>query len=103
DDGPYEGRLCNLRREKAPICWPVALAVRNGAAEASWVGGSKKTSMLTGTIAHGGQVEITLHAWTRLGAPTEAILAGRAADGAIVASGRWLEGGAVRGEWKRAR
>jgi hypothetical protein len=46
---------------------------------------------------------LTLATWNLSGSPTEAIVLGRLADGAITASGKWREGGTVAGNWKRTQ
>ncbi|TAK52968.1 MAG: hypothetical protein EPO27_00280, partial [Betaproteobacteria bacterium] len=101
-EGSYSGRLCNDFRSSAPKCWPVILVVRNGAIEASWLSAAKKTSSARGTIAASGAVRLQLNGWTPGGQPNEARLLGRMADGAIRASGKWITGGEVAGEWKFA-
>ncbi len=101
-DGSYSGRLCNDFRGNAPKCWPVILVVRNGAIEASWLSAAKKTSSARGTIAADGAVQLQLNGWTPSGKANQAKLLGRMADGAIRASGKWMTGGEVAGEWKFA-
>ena len=99
-DGTYNGRLCNQFPDKTPFCWPVALVVRNGIVEGSWISRTKKTSMARGTVAADGSVQLNLTAWAPNGA--EAILVGRIIDGTITASGQWSTGGGVAGDWKRS-
>jgi len=102
-DGTYSGRLCN-QWTKPPQCWQVALVVRNGIAESRWISrATRKTATARGTVAADSAVQLNLAAWTLSGTPTEAILLGRVVDGAITASGKWREGGAVAGDWKRAQ
>jgi len=98
-DGLYSGQLCNRLKERE-VCFPVALTVSNGIAEATWLSRTRKTASARGTVADG-QVRLTLSAWTPKGIPTEAILVGRLADGAISASGAWNDGIVVTGEWHR--
>jgi class 3 adenylate cyclase len=100
-DGTYSGRLCNQFPKKVPVCWPVALVVRNGIAEGSWISPTKKTSRARGTIAADGSVQLNLAGWTPSGTPAEASLLGRIVDGAITVSGQWRNGGEVAGNWKR--
>ena len=100
-DGTYSGRLCNQFPNKAPVCWPVALVVRNGIAEGSWISSTKKTSRARGTVAADGSVQLNLAGWTPSGSPAEASLLGRIVDGAITVSGQWRNGGGVAGDWKR--
>ena len=106
-DGSYSGQLCTQLPYKEPFCWPVALVVRNGIAEGSWISASQKTSRATGTIAADGSVQLNLTGWTPTGKPAEAKLLGRIVDGAITASGQWKINSfwknsyAVSGEWKR--
>ncbi len=102
-DGTYSGRLCNEVRNKTPFCWPVTLAVRNGIAEGSWIGITKKPASARGTVAADGLVQLRLAAWSPKGAPVEGILRGRITDGAITASGQWSGGAGVAGDWKRTR
>jgi hypothetical protein len=105
-DGSYSGQLCT-QLLKGPFCWPVALVVRNGIAEGSWISASQKTSRATGTIAADGSVQLNLSGWSPSGNPAEAKLLGRIVDGAITASGQWKNNGfwkksyAVSGDWKR--
>ena len=99
-DGAYNGQLCN-QWTKPPACWPVALVVRSGIAEGSWVSPTQKTARARGTVAADGAVKLNLATWGPSGTPTEAILLGRIVNGAITASGKWREGGAVAGNWKR--
>jgi class 3 adenylate cyclase len=101
-DGTYNGQLCS-QWTKPPECWPVALVVRNGIAAGSWISRTQKTARARGTVAVDGAVQMNLATWTVSGTPTEAVLLGRIVDGAITASGKWREGGAVSGNWKRAR
>jgi class 3 adenylate cyclase len=100
-DGSYSGRLCNQFPDSEPVCWPVALVVRNGIAESSWISPSKKTSRATGTVAADGSVQLNLAGWTRSGAPMEARLLGRIVDGAITVTGQWMNGNEIAGDWKR--
>jgi len=106
-DGSYSGQLCTQLSYKGPFCWPVALVVRNGIAEGSWINAAQKTSRATGTIAADGSVQLNLTGWTPTGNPAEAKLLGRIVDGAITASGQWKTNSfwknsyAVSGEWKR--
>ena len=106
-DGSYSGQLCTQLSYKGPFCLPVALMVRNGIAEGSWISASTKTSRATGTIAADGSVQLNLTGWTPTGKPAEAKLLGRIVDGAITASGQWKINSfwknsyAVSGEWKR--
>jgi len=105
-DGSYSGQLCT-QLLKGPFCWPVALVVRNGIAEGSWISASQKTSRATGTISANGSVQLNLSGWSPSGNPAEAQLLGRIVDGAITASGQWKNSGfwkksyAVSGDWKR--
>jgi len=105
-DGSYSGQLCT-QLSRGPFCWPVALVVRNGIAEGSWISASQKTSRATGTIAADGSVQLNLSGWSPSGNPAEAKLLGRIVDGAITASGQWKNNGfwkksyAVSGDWKR--
>jgi hypothetical protein len=105
-DGSYSGQLCT-QLLKGPFCWPVALVVRNGIAEGSWISASQKTSRATGTISADGSVQLNLSGWSPSGNPAEAKLLGRIVDGAITASGQWKNNGfwkksyAVSGDWKR--
>ncbi|HXZ49896.1 MAG TPA: adenylate/guanylate cyclase domain-containing protein [Usitatibacter sp.] len=103
-DGNYSGRICNEIRGRAPICWPVELAVRNGHATASWLSRTGNTSTAQGTVADDGKVELHLSAWDRRGEATEAKLAGRiSGEGAIDAFGAWSESGVkVAGSWHRS-
>lgn len=98
-DGMYSGQLCNHLKERE-VCWPVALTVSGGIAQASWLSRTRKTASARGTVADG-QVRLTLSAWTPKGIPTEAILVGQLADGAISASGAWNDGIMITGEWHR--
>jgi class 3 adenylate cyclase len=106
-DGSYSGQLCTQLSYRGPFCWPVALVVRNGIAEGSWISASQKTSRATGTIAADGSVQLNLTGWTPTGNPAEAKLLGRIVDGAITASGQWKTNSfwknsyAVSGEWRR--
>jgi len=100
-DGTYSGRLCNQFPNKAPVCWPVALVVRNGIAEGSWISRTKKTARARGTISADGSIQLNLAGWTPSGTPAQASLLGRIVDGAITASGQWGNGGGVAGDWKR--
>ncbi len=106
-DGSYSGQLCIQLSYKGPFCWPVALVVRNGIAEGSWISPSKKTSRATGTIAADGSVQLNLAGWTPSGNPAEGKILGHIVDGAITASGQWKTNSfwknsyAVSGEWKR--
>ena len=103
-DGTYTGRLCNHPRDDAkPTCWQVALVVRSGMAEGSWISSSQNTSRATGTVAADGALELTLAGWTREGNPSHAVLVGRVADDAITASGQWRGGPAITGNWRRAQ
>lgn len=99
-DGTYSGRFCNEFPNKAPFCWPVALVVRNGIAEGSWISSTKKMARARGTVAADGLVRLNLAGWTPSGAPAEANLIGRVVDGAITAAGQWRNGGGVTGDWK---
>jgi class 3 adenylate cyclase len=99
-DGTYSGRLCNQLPSK-PHCWSVALVVRNGIAEGSWITNTKKTARARGTVAADGAVQLNLAGWTPSGAPAKASLIGRIVDGAITASGQWGNGSGVTGDWKR--
>jgi hypothetical protein len=100
-DGTYSGQLCYPVPNKPPFCWAVALVVRNGIAEGSWISPAQKTATATGTIAADGSVQLNLETWTREGTPVKAALMGRIVDGAITASGQWSTGGSVTGDWKR--
>jgi hypothetical protein len=106
-DGSYSGQLCTQLPYRGPFCWPVALVVRNGIAEGSWINAATKTSRAIGTIAADGSVQLNLTGWTPTGKPAEAKLLGRIVDGAITASGQWKINSfwknsyAVSGEWKR--
>jgi class 3 adenylate cyclase len=101
-DGPYSGLLCNRLSNKPPVYWPVALVVRNGIAEGSWISraGRGKTARAHGTVAADGSVRLKLEAWTPSGDPVQANLIGRVVDGTITVSGRWDSGPPVSGEWK---
>ena len=102
-DGTYPGKLCNLVPAKEPLCWPVALRMRDGVAEGSWPSGTRKgaTATARGTVTGDGSVELTLAAWAPSGAAAEAVLRGRIDNHAITMSGRWSTGGGVTGDWKR--
>ena len=100
-DGTYSGRLCNQLPNKAPFCWPVALVVRDGSAEGSWIGSTKKKAEVRGAVAADGLIRLKLTSVTPNGTPVEANLIGRIVDGAITASGQWRNGGSVAGDWKR--
>jgi hypothetical protein len=100
-DGTYNGRICNQFPNKAPVCWQVALAVRNGIAEGSWIHPTQKSAWAKGAVAADGSVKLSLESWTPSGTPMEAILHGRIVDGAITASGQWRNGVGVAGDWKR--
>ena len=99
-DGTYSGQLCN-QWTKPPSCWPVALVVRNGIAEGSWISSTKKTATARGTVAADGSVQLNLSTWASSGTPVAATLLGRIVDGAITASGQWSTGGGIAGDWKR--
>jgi len=99
-DGDYGGRLCS-HPGNVPLCWPVALVVRNGIAEGSWIAGEKKTATVRGTIAADGSVQLNLAAWSKKNGDVKATLRGRIVDGAITASGKWSHGVGVEGDWKR--
>lgn len=99
-DGAYGGQLCN-QWTKPPECWPVELTVRNGIAEGSWPGRTNRTSRARGTVASNGSVRLTLSAWSRAGAPTEAVLIGQVSNGGFSASGQWDTGGEIKGSWNR--
>ncbi|HET9471733.1 MAG TPA: adenylate/guanylate cyclase domain-containing protein, partial [Usitatibacter sp.] len=86
-DGLYNGRLCNRGRNAE--CWPVALTVRGGVAEGSWLSRTKGTSEARGTVDADGAIRLNLSAWTRAGTPTVGMLVGRVGDDAIAASGKW--------------
>jgi len=105
-DGAYNGRLCNLFTipgDKAPVCWQVAVVVRNGIAEGSWwIHRTQKTARVSGTVANDGSIQLNLAAWASNGDPVEAILLGRIIDGAFTTSGKWSRGGEVVGDWKRS-
>lgn len=98
-DGLYSGELCS-RTAKPPECWPVAITLRNGVAQGSWIGRGNRTATAHGTVVDGA-LKLTLSAWSRQGAPIEAVMVGRVADGAIGASGKWADGGLVTGDWRR--
>jgi len=100
-DGTYNGRLCNQLANGKSNCWPVALVVRKGVAEGSWLSGTQNTSRANGTIAVNGVFELKLAGWTREGVPIEGVLVGRVTDDAISASGQWRDGAPIVGEWKR--
>jgi class 3 adenylate cyclase len=101
-DGTYNGRLCNhLKDDVKPNCWSVALFVRNGIAEATWLSATQKTSTANGAVAANGALELKLAGWTREGNPTDAVLVGRVGDDAITVSGQWRNGSAVAGSWRR--
>ena len=102
-DGTYSGRFCNNVPNKAPNCWPVALTVRSGVTEGNWISKAKKPAGARGTVAADGTVRLNLKGWTPGGAPAEASLRGRIADGAITASGQWGDGTPVSGSWKRTQ
>ena len=102
-DGTYSGRLCNQFPNKAPVCWPVALVVRNGLAEGSWISRTKKTAKARGTFSADGSVQLNLAGWTPSGNPAEASLHGSIVDGAVTASGQWMNGDGVAGDWKRTQ
>jgi class 3 adenylate cyclase len=77
-DGIYAGHLCNHPKGEAkPNCWAVALAVRNGVAEASWLSQSINTSRINGSFAASGALELKLSAWTPQGKPIDGVLLGR--------------------------
>jgi len=99
-DGAYGGRLCNQFPSK-PQCWRVALVVRNGIVEGSWISNAQKTARVSGTVADNGLVRLNLATWTPSGSPMEANLFGRIVDGSITASGDWKTGGGVKGDWRR--
>jgi class 3 adenylate cyclase len=99
-DGTYSGQLCN-QWTKPPSCWAVALVVRNGIAEGSWISRTKKRARAHGTIFADGQVWLNLEAWGPSGNPVDALLHGRIVDGRITASGLWNTGGGVSGDWSR--
>jgi len=101
-DGTYNGQLCNHpKNDPKPKCWQVTLTVRDGVAEGSWLSRTQSTSTAKGTIAANGVLDLKLAGWTRERNPTDAALVGRVTDDAISASGKWRDGGAVSGEWKR--
>lgn len=100
-DGIYSGQLCNQIPSKEPFCWPVALVVRNGIAEGSWIGNTQKTATVCGTVSADGSVQLKLATWTKTGSPVEATMTGRIVNHGITASGQWRGGFAVSGEWRR--
>ena len=101
-EGTYNGQLCNhFKNDAKPNCWPVALVVRNGIAEGSWLSQVQKTSTASGTVTADGTVELKVMGWTRGGSPNAAVLVGRVADDTITASGQWRGGAAIVGDWKR--
>jgi class 3 adenylate cyclase len=100
-DGAYNGRLCNYFQDR-PACRPVALVVRNGVAEGAWTGVIRNTSSVKGTIDANGALQLTLSGRTPAGKLSEAILTGRVNGDAITASGKWRNGAAISGNWKRA-
>jgi glycerophosphoryl diester phosphodiesterase len=102
-DGSYLGQLCNQMPNAAPFCWPVALVVRGGVAEGGWISATRRSAVARGTVTPDGQMELRLQTWAANDSPVEAVLVGRAADGAIAGSGEWSVGGKVAGEWKRAQ
>ena len=100
-DGRYEGQLCNKWNAQ---CWPVALVIRDGLAEGSWLSGStKKTATARGDVTAEGAVQLTLATWTPDGRPAQAELRGRVVSGAINVSGSWNTGGQVAGNWTRVQ
>ena len=102
-DGTYNGQLCNhLRQEAKPQCWPVVLVVRDGVAEAGWLGRQQRNSSAKGTVGADGTLEIRLAGWTPEGQPSDGALSGRIENDVASAAGRWREGAAVVGNWKRA-
>ncbi len=100
-EGTYGGQLCNETPKKAPNCWPLELVVRSGTAEGSWLTRTKNVAKASGVVAANGALEMKLSAWKRDGTPIEANLTGRIAVDSITASGRWRDGTAVSGNWKR--
>lgn len=103
-DGAYSGQLCNYSKgNPQPRCRPVALAVRNGIVDGSWIGGMNKTSRASGTVAADGALELKLAGWTREGNAADAVMVGRAANGEITATGQWRGSDSVTGNWKRTR
>jgi len=100
-DGSYSGKLCNQIPYEKPFCFPVALVVRNGRAEGSWINRFKKTSRAVGTVAADGSVQLNLVGLSRSsGTPTEGILLGHIVDGTITVSGQWNNSYGLLGEWK---
>ena len=87
-DGTYNGQLCNHPRNDAPRCWAVALFVRNGIAESTWLSRNQKTSAANGAVAADGVVELKLAGWTREDKPMDGIVIGRVANDAIAVSGQ---------------
>jgi hypothetical protein len=100
-DGSYDGQLCMQIRSKSPNCWPVALGVRNGVIEGTWLGRMNRTASARGTIAANGTLQLKLSAWTRDGTPIEGELTGRVAGDSMSASGRWSDNAEVSGNWTR--
>jgi class 3 adenylate cyclase len=104
-DGTYSGRVCNLFTfpgDKTPACWQLALVVRNGVAEGSWITRAMKQAKANGTVGNDGSVHLNLDAWTLKGFPVRAALLGRIVDGTITASGKWGNSNAeVSGNWSR--
>jgi len=101
-DGTYDGTLCTYFKNRQPACRALALMVRNGIAEGAGAAVRQKTSSVKGTVDATGAFELTLAGTTPAGSSSEAILAGRIENDAIVASGQWRSGVPVSGNWKRA-
>jgi class 3 adenylate cyclase len=103
-DGTYSGRVCNhftFPGDKVPACWPLALVVRNGIAEGSWINRAMKPCKAYGTFGEDGSVQLNLAGWTLNGLPARAVLLGRFVDNAFSASGQWRIGHEVSGNWQR--
>jgi hypothetical protein len=88
-DGTYAGQLCNQLRDRKPVCWPVELVVRDGAAQASWLSRSTNTSTASGVVTGDGK-------------PMDGLVVGHLEDGALTGSGRWRSGIPVAGRFERA-
>ncbi len=102
-DGVYNGKFCNLVSNKAPLCWPIALRIRDGVVEGNWPSSTKKgaTATVRGAVAADGSVQLALAAWASNGAAVQASVRGSVDDGAIAVSGQWDHITAVSGNWKR--
>jgi class 3 adenylate cyclase len=103
-DGTYSGRVCNqftFPGDKMPVCWPLALVVRNGIAEGSWINRAMKPCKAYGTVGEDGSIQLNLAAWTLKGLPARSVLLGHIVDDAFTASGKWAIGLEVSGNWQR--